>query len=187
VRPVEAMGTPPERAAVRVVVEPVRLDAGASRAQSLSEERKACAMRTVLAAALAASLAAPAVADPPLDWDMWRAFKMAVRGSEVRPWGFAFEVFECNLDAAKKLAVRDDALPAKPRSLEAEAEEAWTSCHAKANAFAVGAKANEAAALKAIILRENAKIISITRLPKPPECALSEPNGCFLKKDIDGR
>lgn len=139
-------------------------------------------MRIALAVALAASLAAPAVADPPLDWDMWRAFKVAVRGSEVRPWGFAFEVFECNLDAAKKLAVRDDILPTRLRPLEVGAEEAWTSCHAKAEAFAIGAKANEAAALKAIVLRENARIISATRLPRSPECALPEANGC-----IDGR
>jgi len=144
-------------------------------------------MRVALTAAFVASLAAPAVADPPLDWDMWRAFKMAVRGSEVRPWGFAFEVFECNLDAAKKLAVRDDTLPAKLRPLEAEAEEAWTSCHAKTEAFAVGAKANEAAALKAIILRENARIISIARPPRSPECALLGTNGCLLERDVDGR
>jgi hypothetical protein len=124
-------------------------------------------MQIALAAALAVSLSAPAVADPPLDWDVWRAFKMAVRGSEVRPWGFAFEVFECNLKAAKILAVRHDILSAKLRPLEAEAEEAWTSCHAEAEAFAVGAKANEPAALKAIILRENARIISIDRSLRP--------------------
>jgi hypothetical protein len=133
-------------------------------------------MRIAVAAVLAVSLAAPAVADPPLDWDVWRAFKIAVRGSEVRPWGFAFEVFECNFQAAKKLADRDDKLPAKLRSLEVEAEEAWTSCHAKAEAFAVGAKINEAAALKVIILRENARIISVARLSRP--CALLEANGC---------
>ena len=143
-------------------------------------------MRIALAAALAVSLAAPAVADPPLDWDAWRAFKVAVRGSEVRPWGFAFEVFDCNLQAAKKLADRDSILLAKRRPLEAEAEEAWTSCHAKAEAFALGAKANEAAALKAIILRENVRIISIARSPRPPECALPEANGCLLKRDIYG-
>jgi hypothetical protein len=150
------------------------------------EETRRAWQAAVLAAALAAFLAAPAVADPPLDWDTWRAFKIAVRGSEVRPWGFAFEVFECNLKAAKKLAVRD-ILPAKPRPLEADAEEAWTSCHAEAEAFAAAAKANEAAALKAIILRENARIISVVRSPRPPECALPEANGCLPKREIDAR
>jgi hypothetical protein len=164
-----------------------RVDAGANQAHRLNQQRKARAMRIALGAALAASLAAHAGADPPLDWDIWRAFKIALHGSEVRPWGFAFEVFECNRQAAKKLAARDDVLPAKLRSLEAEAAEAWTSCHAKNEAFAVGAKTNEVAALKAIILRENARIISTARPPRSPECALLGTNGCLLNSDIDGR
>jgi hypothetical protein len=157
-----------------MVVEPAKWTRGAEWAHKSQPTEEACAMRIALAAALAACLSASAVADPPLDWDMWRAFKIAVRGSEVRPWGFAFEVFECNLQAAKKLADRDDILPAKLRPLEAEAEEAWTFCHAKAEAFAVGAKTNEAAALKVIILRESARIISVARSPRPPACA----HGC---------
>jgi hypothetical protein len=143
-------------------------------------------MRIALSAALAASLAAHAAADP-LDWDVWLAFKMALRGSEVRPWGFAFEVFECNFQAAKKIAARDGVPLAKLRPLEVEAEEAWMSCGAKAEAFAVGAKTNEAAALKAIILRENARIISTARPPRSPECALLGTSGCLLNKNIDGR
>jgi len=143
-------------------------------------------MRIALAAALAASLAAHAAADP-LDWDVWLAFKMALRGSEVGQRGFAFEVFEFNFEATKKIAARDGIPLAKLRPLEEEAEEAWTSCGAKAEAFAVGAKTNEAAALKAIMLRENTRIISAARPPRAPECALMGKNGCLLKRGIDGR
>ncbi|HWE19991.1 MAG TPA: hypothetical protein VG758_22885 [Hyphomicrobiaceae bacterium] len=92
-------------------------------------------MRIALAAALAAVVATPVVADAPIDWLTRFAFLHAIETKQLPPGPGSWKAFACVAKAAQPISNRDPTPPIKNWPVEAEADEAIAPCKAEMDAI----------------------------------------------------
>jgi hypothetical protein len=132
-------------------------------------------MRSALAAAaVALVVTAPVKAEESTD------FRMGMRSLHRSGAILAFQLWQCNIAASKRLGARA-VLDRVGLKIDEEAHEAMAACAAEADALARGAPAREVAVIKAAIVRANVKTIKSARNPPTIACAGDVPAAmCWL-------